>query len=244
MSLATGIPVHLDTILAISSSVTHSCTSERSFSLTFFSSSASSFSRAGSLPYWSSAAFSRLYSRLANCICLLTSSISSRRWLKRSTEAFSLSHLALPALNSSLSPASSSCSSARRFLLTSSVSFLRAASSISSCMTLRDNSSSSAGMESSSVLISAQASSTRSMALSGRNLSEIYLCESSAAATSALSAILTPWKTSYLSFSPRSIEMVSSTDGSSTITGWKRLSRAASFSIYLRYSSSVVAPMQ
>src|SRR6185436_1371041 len=40
------------------------------------------------------------------------------------------------------------------------------------------------------------------------------------------------------------IEMVSSTDGWSTVTGWKRRSRAASFSICLRYSSRVVAPMQ
>jgi hypothetical protein len=38
--------------------------------------------------------------------------------------------------------------------------------------------------------------------------------------------------------------MVSSTDGSPTNTGWKRRSRAASFSMCLRYSSSVVAPMQ
>ena len=38
--------------------------------------------------------------------------------------------------------------------------------------------------------------------------------------------------------------MVSSTVGSPTKTGWKRRSRAASFSTYLRYSSSVVAPMQ
>ena len=37
--------------------------------------------------------------------------------------------------------------------------------------------------------------------------------------------------------------MVSSTVGSLTSTGWKRRSRAASFSMYLRYSSSVVAPM-
>ena len=36
--------------------------------------------------------------------------------------------------------------------------------------------------------------------------------------------------------------MVSSTVGSPTSTGWKRRSRAASFSTYLRYSSSVVAP--
>ena len=40
------------------------------------------------------------------------------------------------------------------------------------------------------------------------------------------------------------MEIVSSTFGSSTVTGWKRRSSAASFSIYLRYSSSVVAPMQ
>ncbi len=37
--------------------------------------------------------------------------------------------------------------------------------------------------------------------------------------------------------------MVSSTLGSFTMTGWKRRSRAASFSMCLRYSSRVVAPM-
>ena len=37
--------------------------------------------------------------------------------------------------------------------------------------------------------------------------------------------------------------MVSSTDGSPTMTGWKRRSSAGSFSMYLRYSLSVVAPM-
>ena len=38
--------------------------------------------------------------------------------------------------------------------------------------------------------------------------------------------------------------MVSSTDGWSTNTFWNLLSSAASFSMYLRYSSNVVAPMQ
>ena len=38
--------------------------------------------------------------------------------------------------------------------------------------------------------------------------------------------------------------MVSSTVGSSTRIFWKRRSSAASFSMYWRYSSSVVAPMQ
>ena len=38
--------------------------------------------------------------------------------------------------------------------------------------------------------------------------------------------------------------MVSSTVGWSMSTFWNRRSRAASFSIYFRYSSRVVAPMQ
>src|SRR5216683_697731 len=37
--------------------------------------------------------------------------------------------------------------------------------------------------------------------------------------------------------------IVSSTVGSPTTTGWKRRSRAASFSMYFRYSSRVVAPI-
>ena len=37
---------------------------------------------------------------------------------------------------------------------------------------------------------------------------------------------------------------MSSTDGSPTYTGWNRRSSAASFSMYLRYSSSVVAPIR
>ena len=40
-----------------------------------------------------------------------------------------------------------------------------------------------------------------------------------------------------------SIATASSSLGSPTVTGWKRRSSAASFSICLRYSSSVVAPM-
>jgi len=54
----------------------------------------------------------------------------------------------------------------------------------------------------------------------------------------------TPWWTSYFSFSPRRMAMVSSTLGSSTGTSWNLRSRAASFSMYLRYSSIVVAPTQ
>mmetsp|Transcript_14161 Transcript_14161/g.60600 ORF Transcript_14161/g.60600 Transcript_14161/m.60600 type:complete len:264 (-) Transcript_14161:548-1339(-) len=53
----------------------------------------------------------------------------------------------------------------------------------------------------------------------------------------------TPWCSSYRSRSPRRIEMVSSTEGCATYTCWKRRSSAGSFSMYCRYSSSVVAPM-
>src|SRR5207244_2623054 len=42
---------------------------------------------------------------------------------------------------------------------------------------------------------------------------------------------------------PLRMSMVWATDGSSTLIGWNRRSRAASFSRCLRYSSSVVAPI-
>ena len=54
----------------------------------------------------------------------------------------------------------------------------------------------------------------------------------------------TPWCASYFSFRPRRIEIVSSTVGSGTNTGWKRRASAASFSTCFLYSSSVVAPIQ
>ena len=54
----------------------------------------------------------------------------------------------------------------------------------------------------------------------------------------------TPWCCSYFSLRPRRMEMVSSTVGSDTNTGWKRRASAASFSMCFLYSSSVVAPTQ
>ena len=59
VSFATGIPVQREMILAISSSLTLSCTSDISLFFTISSSCASSFSSCGFLPYCSSAAFSR-----------------------------------------------------------------------------------------------------------------------------------------------------------------------------------------
>ena len=50
------------------------------------------------------------------------------------------------------------------------------------------------------------------------------------------------WYASYFGAIPFRISTVSATDGSSTVTAWKRRSSAASFSMDLRYSFSVVAP--
>ena len=71
----------------------------------------------------------------------------------------------------------------------------------------------------------------------------MYLSDKVAAETKALSFIVTPWNISNLSFNPRRIVIVSVTFGSLTKTFWNLLSRAPSFSIYLRYSFKVVAPI-
>ena len=171
-------------------------------------------------------------------------SICSLNFWTSEIACFSLSHFAFIPSNFVFSSAFSFFISSKRFLENSSFSLESAASSISNCIIFLDTSSSSVGIDSISVLIKLQASSIKSIALSGKNLSEIYLFESVAAEISALSAILTPWNTSYLSFSPLKIVIVSSTDGSSTITGWNLLSSAWSFSIYCLYSFKVVAPIQ
>ena len=170
-NLLTGIPVQRDMIRAISSSVTLSCTRLRSWFLTFSSSASNSFCNWGSLPYCNSAALLRSYCCWARAMSRPICSISSLSEDSRSTEAFSFSHWALLLANWSWSSARFFCNSCSRSWLSRSVSFFKAVSSISICMILRDNSSSSMGMESSSVFIRAQASSTRSMALSGRKRS-------------------------------------------------------------------------
>lgn len=73
-----------------------------------------------------------------------------------------------------------------------SVSLESACFSISSCMILREISSSSVGRLSISVRIFDAASSIRSMALSGRNLSLIYRSDNVAQAIRALSVMRTP----------------------------------------------------
>jgi len=103
----------------------------------------------------------------------LVSSISSRTTLSASIPSFSAFHCAVIVSALPFSSASSFCSAARRSCEAASTSFFRASRSISSCVTRRVTSSSSAGIEVISVRMPAAASSTRSIALSGRNRSEM-----------------------------------------------------------------------
>ena len=75
------------------------------------------------------------------------------------------------------------------------------------------------GTTNASSLVLEEASSIRSIALSGRNLSLIYLLESLTAAHTASSVITTLWCSSYLGLSPISMSIASSSVGSSTLTG-------------------------
>ena len=86
------------------------------------------------------------------------------------------------------------------------------------------------------------ASSIKSIALSGKYLSLMYLIDKSTAAFIAPSVIFTLWCASYLSLNPSRIFIVSSSVGSPTVTGLNLLSKALSFSIYFLYSFKVVAP--
>ena len=81
------------------------------------------------------------------------------------------------------------------------------------------------------------------MALSGKHLSVIYVVLSFTAASIASSKISTLWWSSYLWRNPFKISIELSVSGSSTLIGWKRRSKAASFSKYFLYSSVVVAPI-
>ena len=182
-------------------------------------------------------------SRSASDSSIFAFSISSLNFRIFEIDSFSSSQWILKALLSSESSANFLFIRSRRLFETLSLSFLTASRSISNCWIFLSTSSSSSGLLSISIRRRDAASSIRSMALSGRNRSVIYLFERTAACIMALSSILTPWCTSYFSFNPRSMEIVFSTEGSGTIIGWNLLSSAASFSIYFLYSVIVVAPI-
>ena len=108
------MPVQRSMMRAISSSVTLSRSRERALpSLAIFSSSSSCFFSWGILPYCSSAAFSRSYSRWAFSRAALADSRSSRSFWTLPMAPFSLSHWAFLALNSSRMSESSFWISAR-----------------------------------------------------------------------------------------------------------------------------------
>ena len=98
---------------------------------------------------------------------------------------FSLSNLAVISSFLPLSSAYSFSRASNFFLEPSSFSLVNASFSISSCISFLLTTSSSDGSESISVLIMAPASSIRSIALSGKYLSDIYLSDNLAAATNA-----------------------------------------------------------
>jgi len=244
-SLVTGIPVHLDTISEISFSVTSSLSSAVSYPLLIFSSySLIWLSSFGISPYCISATLLKSYSLSYFSTCPFNSSSFAFKFLTCSIWFFSFSYLAVISSSLDFNSANSFSSTSRRFLLFSSSSASKASFSVSKVNNFLLTISSSVGRESISLRIIAPASSIKSIALSGRNLSVIYLSDNLAAATIALSCILIPWCISKRSFKPLSIDIVSSTVGSEAITGWKRLSKALSFSIYFLYSSNVVAPIQ
>jgi len=115
-------------------------------------------------------------------------------------------------------------------------------SSIFSCITRRSTSSISVGSESISMRIFEAASSDQVDRLVGQEaVGDVAIGERRGGdqravldrdAVVQLVALLQPAQD----------REVSSTVGSPTVTGWKRRSSAASFSMYLVYSSSVVAP--
>ena len=174
MSLETGIPVQRSMIFAISSSVTLLRSKFEPFVFwVCFSSCSSCFLSSGRSPYLSFAAFSYSPFFSASSMSRLSCSIFSRSCWTCPMAFFSFSHCAFMVLKVSRFSASSFWSSARRAFESSSSSFLSAASSICIWMILRLITSSSVGIESISVRIIAQASSMRSMALSGRKRSVI-----------------------------------------------------------------------
>ena len=87
------------------------------------------------------------------------------------TAVFSFCHCAVSALDLSFKFASVLSISLSRSLLAASFSFASDVRSISNCKICRSSWSSSVGLESSSILMRDAASSTRSIALSGRKRS-------------------------------------------------------------------------
>mmetsp|Transcript_76619 Transcript_76619/g.212067 ORF Transcript_76619/g.212067 Transcript_76619/m.212067 type:complete len:291 (+) Transcript_76619:1155-2027(+) len=191
-SLCTGMPVHLATTCATLSAVTTSASTERpcAFSaskerMRFCSPGMASYLRSETVSTSPRISASCILLRSAWSFCFAScSSVSRER---------SRSYCALRGCSFSSSSANSFRASLARSAEALSFSFARALTSTSSSMRFRSMRSSSSGCEASCTRMPAQASSTRSTALSGRNRVVMYLSDSVAAATRAASWISTPW---------------------------------------------------
>eukprot|EP01018_Ginkgo_biloba_P006975 Gb_21719 [translate_table: standard] len=112
-------------------------------------------------------------------------------WM-RVMRVFSNSHSAVSSLCFCFSTSKSASSLLSRSFDALSVSFFKDNRSISNFNTALSTSSNSVGFDVISIFNFAAASSTRSIALSGRKRSVMYLSARTAAATNAPSEILTP----------------------------------------------------
>ncbi|MNQ97933.1 hypothetical protein D3C85_1136040 [compost metagenome] len=162
----TGMPVHLDTTSAISSSVTLLRSSWFSL-LPCWSTICRLRSRSGITPYCSSAMRCRSPLRRAASISCRACSIFCWICAEPCTSAFSDFQISSRSAYSRSSLRMSSSSLARRFLAASSSSFFSASRSIFNWIRRRSRRSRASGLESISMRMRLAASSIRSMALSG-----------------------------------------------------------------------------
>ena len=172
ISFETGMPVHRETTSAMSSSSTSSLISRRPPAAARASSSSQLALERGQGPVLQLGhavqvvGARRLLDLDLHLLDALAGAGAAARWPPSRAPTARAASWPGPA-----GPSAPSRASARRSRDAASVSFFSASRSISSCRMRRVISSSSAGIESISVRSRAAASSTRSMALSGRNRS-------------------------------------------------------------------------
>ena len=173
--LSTGIPVQRDTTRDISSSPTSSFNSFSVWSV--FSKDSSSFcnssSRRGKVPYFNSAAFSSCPSLSAPSLSSVALCIFSFNALFSSIIFFSYFHCSFKTEYFSLISRISISNASNLLTDSLSFSFLKASRSISNWVIFLWYLSISAGIESICIFKNEAASSIKSIALSGRNLSDM-----------------------------------------------------------------------
>mmetsp|Transcript_30244 Transcript_30244/g.73566 ORF Transcript_30244/g.73566 Transcript_30244/m.73566 type:complete len:220 (+) Transcript_30244:2883-3542(+) len=194
----TGIPVALDTIVAIASASTASCNNRfffvlsRSTCSSCSSSLSSSSCNFGIVACSNSPALPKSPLARATSISRLACANSSFKSLTRVNDRRSSCHVSVSFLTRSSSSSTSCSTTSRRLIDSRSSSPFRALNSI--CFVIRSRSTfhSTSGFDSCSNRNREHASSTRSIDLSGWNRSVMYRSLNSAAATNASSLIRIP----------------------------------------------------